>query len=198
MAKQSSGVSAFTSKSDLASGADRFLAQIVAHALENNFRTAEDFLRLFPPLDLMKALDGAPDLRGEILTKAVGFHERVARKKSSESAAEDLRIALEEGVTTASDIMELVGPDDRVRYLDRARLFGFAIEEDYFAKSNYDRDRAVERMSFLLDTALGEGLIALSDLVDALSFETISQSLGVDELRKIVASALRLGRGGDA
>lgn len=198
MAKSSLGVSAFTSQSNLGSGADRFLSQVVAHALENDFRTAEDFLRLFPPIDLMNSLEGSPELRGEILTKAVGFHERVARKKSPESAAEDLRIALEEGVTTASDILDLVGADDRVRYLDRARLFGFAVERDYFAKSNYDKDRAVERMVFLLDTALGEGLIALSDLIDALSYETISQSLGTEELRKIVESALRLGRSGDA
>lgn len=198
MAKQSNGE--FTSKSSLGSGPDRFLSQAVAHALDNDWRTADDFLRQFAPIDLMKGLDASPDLRGLILTKAVGFHERIARKKSAESAAEDLRIALEEGVTTAEDILSLVSADDRVRYLDRARLFTFAVDPSFFSstKSGSEQERAVERMAFLLETALGESLISLTDITDGLTFETIAQSLAVDDLRKIVESAFHLGRDKEA
>ena len=198
MAKQSNGE--FTSKSSLGSAQDRFLSQAVAHALDNDWRTTDDFLRQFPPLDLMKGLDTAPDLRGAILTKAVGFHERIARKKSAESAAEDLRIALEEGVTTAQDILALLSADDRVRYLDRARLFSFAVEQNFFTstKSGSEQERAVERMAFLLETALGEGLITLTEVTDGITFETIAQSLAVDDLRKVVESAFHLGRDKEA
>lgn len=194
MAKQSNGE--FTSKSSLGSGGERFLSQAVAHALDNDWRTTDDFLRQFPPIDLMKGLDAAPDLRGTILTKAVGFHERIARKKTAESAAEDLRIALEEGVTSAEDIVSLVSPDDRVRYLDRARLFAFAIDAKFFGstKSGSEQERAVERMAFLLETALGEGLISLTEVTDGITFETIAQSLNPDDLRKVVETAFHLGR----
>lgn len=198
MAKQSIGE--FTSKSSLGSGPERFLSEAVSHALDNDWRTADDFLRQFPPVDLMKGLDAAPDLRGTILTKAVGFHERIARKKTAESAAEDLRIALEEGVTSAQDIVALVSPDDRVRYLDRARLFSFAVDPKFFAstKSGSEQDRAVERMAFLLEAALGEGLITLTDLTDGITIETIARSLDADDLRKVVETALHLGRDKEA
>ena len=46
-----------------------------------------DFLRHFRPLDLMEALEPAPELRKDILV-AAGLHEKIARRKSPESAAE--------------------------------------------------------------------------------------------------------------
>jgi len=195
MAKPSgSGVSSFESKSSLKTGAERFLSQVVARSLESGLRTNEDFLRAFPPLDLMRGLDSAPDLRGSILTKAVGFHERIARKKTAQSAAEDLRIALEEGVTTASDILSLISADDRVRYLDRARLFAFAIEDGFFTSKP---DTAIDAMVFLLETALGEQILSLADISDGISFDTISNSLPSDELQRIVLAALGHGRRGE-
>ena len=89
-----SGGSSFTSKSSLKAGAERFLSQVVAHSLESGIRTTDDFIQAFPPIDIMRGLNPVPELRGAILTKAVGFHERIARKKTAESSAEDLRIAL--------------------------------------------------------------------------------------------------------
>jgi hypothetical protein len=196
MAKSSgSGVSSFVSKSNLKTGAERFLSQVVAHFLATGLRTHDDFLRSFPPLDLMRGLDSAPDLRGSILTKAVGFHERIARKKSAESAAEDLRIALEENVTTAADILSLLSDDDRVRYLDRPRLFAFAIDPGFFAGAK-PSDIAINTMVFLLETALGEEVLSLADIADGISFETISRSLPPDELARVVLAALEHGRKG--
>lgn len=191
-----SSVSSFVSKSNLKTGAERFLAQVVARSLTSGIRTNEDFLRSFPPIDLMRGLDSAPDLRGSILTKAVGFHERIARKKTAESAAEDLRIALEEGVTTASDILSLLSDDDRVRYLDRPRLFAFAIEAGFFAGAT-PNDAALDAMVFLLETALGEEVLSLADIADGVSFETISRSLPADELARVVLAALEHGRKGE-
>ena len=200
MAKHSvSGESSFTSRSSLKSGGERFLSQVVEYAFEQRWRTPQDFLEHFKPLELMRGLDAAPELRGRILTKSVGFHERIARKKTAESAAEDLRIALEEGVTTPEDILSLITPDERVLYLDRERLFAFAIERSFFASVPLDSpaERAVDRMLFLLETSLGEKLITLADLADGVSFSTISQALPVDELRKVVESALKHGRAGE-
>ncbi|HTQ07482.1 MAG TPA: hypothetical protein VMI54_26680, partial [Polyangiaceae bacterium] len=90
-------------------------------ALTDGWRKPEDFLRHFKPADLMQRLEKAPDLRATILIKAAGVHERIVRKKSTASASEDLRIALDEGLTTPADIVELFPADDRVRHLERTK-----------------------------------------------------------------------------
>src|SRR4051812_26277285 len=105
-------------KSSLKTPAERFLVQAMTHALADSWRSADDFLRLFKPLDLMQGLEAAPDLRAAVLVGAAGVHEKIARKKSTASAAEDLRIALDEGVTTGAAILQLLPADDRVRFLD--------------------------------------------------------------------------------
>ena len=74
---------AFAFKSSLKTGAERFLAQALAHVLAQGFRTADDFLRHFKPLDLMIALESAHELRAEILVKAAGVHQKIAIKKST-------------------------------------------------------------------------------------------------------------------
>lgn len=198
MVHKSNGESEFAFDSSLSAGIDRFLARALAHALEHDFRDADDFLQHFPPLDLMRALDAAPELRGELLTKTVGFHERIARKKSAESAADDLHIALEEGVTNPANILESISLDDRVRYLDHARLFTFAVDPEFFSLpfSERERELAAERLAFLLEAALDEELISLSDVIDAVGIETIASSLDLQSLRKIVETALSQGRAG--
>jgi hypothetical protein len=104
-------------KSELKTGAERYLAQVIVTSLNEGWRTPDDFLRHFKPADLMQRLEKAPDLRANILVKAAGVHDRIARKKSTGSAAEDLRIALDESVTTSAAVLELFPPDDRIRYL---------------------------------------------------------------------------------
>jgi hypothetical protein len=130
-----------------------------------------------------------------VLVKAAGVHERIAKKKSTNSAAEDLRIALDEGITSPSDIVELIPPDDRVRCLDRAKLWGFVTEEHFWASdSSVAGDRAVQRMVFFLDAAIGESLLSLGDIADGITFETISTRLPLKELQRVVKYALEQGR----
>src|SRR5262245_5492904 len=110
---------AFTSKLGEAKG--RFLASIVEHALEIGLRSHADFVLAFPPRAIMLALKEQPKLRAILLVPTVGVHEKVALRKSAESAGEDLEIALAERVTDAKAIVRLFDPDDRVRFLDHAR-----------------------------------------------------------------------------
>src|SRR6478609_3833876 len=195
MGKTSTG-SAFTFKSSLKTGAERFLAQALAHALAQGFRTADDFLRHFKPLDLMVALESAHELRAEILVKAAGVHQKIAIKKSTTSGAEDLRIAIEEGLTDAAAILELFPPDDRVRYLEASKLWAFLVEDEFWSTLNAEanRERAIGRMTFTLENALREDLISLADIADGITFEMLSTRLPHKELQKLVAHALRLGR----
>jgi len=185
-----------TFKSSLKTGAERFLAQALAHALAQGFRTADDFLRHFKPLDLMVALESAHELRAEILVKAAGVHQKIAIKKSTTSGAEDLRIAIEEGLTDAAAILELFPADDRVRYLEAPRLWAFLVEDEFWSTLNAEanRERAIGRMTFTLENALREDLISLADIADGITFEMLSTRLPHKELQKLVAHALKLGR----
>jgi hypothetical protein len=195
MAK-SDGGSGSDFKSSLKSASERFLSQTVAHTLERGFRTPEDFLRHFKPMDLMQGLEGAPDLRAKILIEGAGVHEKIARKKSTTSAAEDLKLALDEGVTNGAQLLQLLPSDDRVRYLDHKKLWTFATEDEFWSPLNAeaDVDRALSRMVFLIENALRENLLTLQVLTDGITFDSISTRLPLKELQKLVRQALKLGR----
>lgn len=192
MVQKQTGESA---KSNLSSAAERFLAHALAHALDSDFRSPDDFLETFPPDELMRALESDLELRTEILVNTVGLPERIARKKTADSAAEDLILALDEGVTSATGILELISPDECVKLLDQQRLFSFALDPDTLTNGS---EAATSRLMFALETALAEDLITLADIVEGVSFETIANSLGEAELRQIVENALRLGKNGEA
>ncbi len=188
--------SASTFKSSLKTGAERFLSQAIVHALAQGFRSPDDFLRHFKPVDIMQALESAHELRSEILVKAAGVHQKIALKKSTQSGAEDLRIAMDEGLTDAAAILELFPPDERVRYLDAAKLWTFLVEDEFWSTLNAEanRDRAIGRMTFTLENALNEDLLSLADVTDGITFEMISLRLPHKELQKLVGHALKLGR----
>jgi len=188
--------SAASFKSSLKTGAERFLSQAIVHALAQGFRSPDDFLRHFKPLDIMQALESAHDLRAELLVKAAGVHQKIALKKSTTSGAEDLRIAIDEGLTDAAAILELFPPDERVRHLEASKLWTFLVEDEFWSTLNAEanRDRAIGRMTFTLENAIHEDLLSLADIADGISFEMISLRLPHKELQKLVAHALKLGR----
>lgn len=183
-------------RSTLKTASERFLSQTVVHTLERGFRTPDDFLRHFKPADLMQGLEGAPDLRAKILIEGAGVHEKIARKKSTSSAAEDLKLALDEGVTNGAQLLTLLPPDDRVRYLDHKKLWTFTTEDEFWTPTNAeaDVDRALTRVVFLLESALRENLLTLQVLTDGITFDSISTRLPLKELQKLVRHALKLGR----
>ncbi|HYP91322.1 MAG TPA: hypothetical protein VEQ59_24315, partial [Polyangiaceae bacterium] len=183
-------------KSSLKSPTERFLSQTVVHALERGFRTPDDFLRHFRPADLMQSLEGAPDLRARVLIEGAGVHEKIARKKSTTSAAEDLKLALDEGVMSSAQLLTLLPPDDRIRYLDAKKLWAFTTEDEFWSPLNAEAnvDAALSRVVFLLENALKENLLTLQVLTDGITFDSISTRLPLKELQKLVRHALKLGR----
>src|SRR5688572_16386002 len=90
-----------TRSSSLGTGRERFLAYVIEHGFEIGRRTPEDFVRHFPPAAIMEGLKNQPRLRASLLVHTTGVKERVALKKTWESAAQDLQIALDEGETNA-------------------------------------------------------------------------------------------------
>lgn len=190
-----SNASTFTSK--LEKPAQRFLAHVIEHCFEIGRRSAADFIRHFSAIDVMTALERRPDLRADVLVPATGINHKVALRKSARSSGEDLQIALDEGVTAATEVVALFRPDDRVRYLDNRKLWTFVTEGEFW-KTDKSKGAAFEKakshIAFMLDRGLADGLLDHSDLVAGVSVETLAQSLPREKLGEIINAALALGR----
>jgi hypothetical protein len=180
-------------ESKLEPGMLRFLAHVIEDGLQSGLRTQEDFIRHFPPLDIMKGLAERPDLRANILVPTTGVRAKIATKKSAESAGQDLQIALDEGETDAELIVSLFHPDDRVRYLDKARIWNYIIEPRFWTQKKdggEEFDRAKSHVSFILDRAIEDRMLTFSDIVDGITVGTMVQHLPLNELQIIIEKAL--------
>ena len=179
-------------RSDLSDGKQRFLSQVVVHALESHLRSAKDFVRHFPPSAIMSALTSQPRLRANIVVPTIGLHEKVALKKSAESTGDDLQIALDEGVTDEEAIVQLFEPDDRVRYLDERDLWSFVVERDFWKATSAQAGEvavAKQNVAYMVDSARANGLISAHDVVEGLTLGRILDALPKSELTTLVRFA---------
>jgi hypothetical protein len=170
------------------------------HAFREGWRTPDDFVRYFPAHSMMAALKSAPELRVKLLAAATGIYEEILRRKTPALAAEDLRIALEEGTTNSLQLLNVFTPEDRVRYLDPHRIWDFLAEDQFWLLDSEageeQRRGATERMIFTLTQALTERLLTLRDVLDGLTYDAVADSLSPQELRAVVRFALLKGRDG--
>jgi len=186
-----------TFDSKLTDGRQRFLAHAIEHAFAIARRSAADFIRHFPPEVIMEGMAEHPELRASILSQTTGLKVKIALKKSWQSAAEDLRIALTEGETNAQTVVSVFDPDDRVRYLPRNKIWAFLIEGDFYnvtANRTNEHRIAKQHIAFLLDRALNDGLLTHRDIVDGVTVAELSARLPKAELGKIIEGALLAGR----
>jgi hypothetical protein len=183
--------------SQLSKGRERFLAHVIEHGFEVGRRTPEDFVRHFPPTIIMEGLKDQPKLRADILVLATGLKEKVAIKKTWESCADDLQIALDEGETDASTIMKLFQLDDRVRYIDHKALWAYVTEGEFW-KISPSRQKeyaaAKSHMAFMLARALDDKLLTHADIVEGITVEELASRLPKSELGKIIKGALDCGK----
>lgn len=183
--------------STLSKGRERFLAHVIEHGFEVGRRSPEDFVRHFPPTLIMEGLKDQPKLRANILVAATGMKEKVALKKTWESCADDLQIALDEGETDASAVMRVFQMDDRVRYLDAKLLWTYVIEGEFW-KISPSRQKeyaaAKSHMAFMLARALEDKLVTHADIVEGITVEELASRLPKSELGKIIKGALDCGK----
>ncbi|OGL73232.1 hypothetical protein A3E39_02885 [Candidatus Uhrbacteria bacterium RIFCSPHIGHO2_12_FULL_60_25] len=180
-------------QTDLGAGRDGFLAHVIVKGLELGERTPEDFIRHFPSKAIMLALADRPILRANILVAATGTKEKTALKKSADSAGDDLQIALDEGDTTCAEIIRLFQPDERVRYLERTKLWAYATESKFWARTSKDKDdfvRAQAYVAFILDVAIKNLLVDHTQVVSALTVDRLARDLPKEMLGKLIAAAL--------
>lgn len=183
--------------SQLSKGRERFLAHVIDHGFEVGRRSPEDFVRHFPPTLIMQGLKDQAKLRAEILVQATGVKEKVAIKKSWESCADDLQIALDENETTAGSVMKIFQLDDRVRYLDHKALWAYVTEGEFW-KISPSRQKeyaaAKSHMAFMLGRALEDKLVSHQDIVEGITVEELASRLPKSELGKIIKGALECGK----
>ncbi len=176
--------------SKLETATDRYLSVCLQQALEDGWLSPESFTEEFPPQRLMVALEPATALRSKLLVEAAGVHEKIAPKKSTTAAAEDLQIALEEGICTPRDLLDLVSIDDHVRYLDTESLWTLLIR-DKFWKNNDARSRV--RMLHMLNAGLEQKLIDLPRILIAIKPERLASDLPRNLVEQLLSLALSLG-----
>jgi hypothetical protein len=183
--------------SQLSKGRERFLAHVIEHGFEVGRRSPEDFVRHFPPTLIMEGLKDQAKLRADILVQATGVKEKVAIKKSWESCADDLQIALDENETSAGSVMKIFQLDDRVRYLDHKALWAYVTEGEFW-KISPSRQKeyaaAKSHMAFMLGRALEDKLVSHQDIVEGITVEELASRLPKSELGKIIKGALECGK----
>ena len=130
------------------------------------------------------------------MVSTTGVHEKIASKKSVSGAAEDLELALDEGITSPDAVLEAFDLSDRVRYLDPGQLWAFVVASAPWKESAALSSKPTERLLFVLELALEEEVVTLPDVFDGVTFDEITSCLPTDELQLALAHALRSGRRG--
>ncbi len=152
--------------------------------------THDELVSQFSLRGLLKALQVAPELRTNLLVKAAGVHKKIARLKSNTGGAEDLLLALNEGVCDARLIVQLVGEDGYVRYWGADKIW----EQINCDKSWLEgKLRSQARMIFTLRAALAQGLLKGETLVAYFVDQGLLAQLPRERLEHALARALEGG-----
>lgn len=180
--------------SSLGTGREAFHSEVTEYCLRIGERSAEDFIRHFPPSKIMEVLASRPMERARIVTEATGIREKVALKMSPENSGEALQIALDEKVTTPADIVRLFQPDDRQRYLDRRALWKFDVEGEPWKVTQSAKgafERAKSYIAYILERALANLLVNHEEIIEALTVDKLATLLPRDQLGAIIAASLK-------
>ncbi len=181
----------FSSK--LEAHSERYLSFLLQYSLAEKWITPDEVLEEFPPEALMTALESAAELRSRILVKAAGVHEKIAPKKSTRAASEDLQIALDEQVCSADDVLQIFSADEQVRYLDQKAIWRFLHRDSFYEEAS---ERSKQRVLFAIQTALDEELLDLSSLVQAVTPKKLAEELPREILERALVEAISSGLGG--
>lgn len=182
-------------ESQLETPSDRFLSLCLQHAVGQSWLTPEDINQEFPIATLVEALESDDELRAQLLIEAAGVHEKIAAKKSISAAAEDLQLALDEGLCTPETILEIVTIDDHVEFLDQGDLWALLTRDAFYSQSS---ERAKERMLFMINTALDLGLIDLPRVIRAIGAAELARLLPRNLVEEVFTSAVESGLDGRA
>ncbi len=177
---------------------ERFLARVLSRAISGSWRVSDDFLDYFSAAEIVAALRNDADVRVPLLVETVGLHAKIAEMKSVAAAGEDLQLAVEAGIADARSILALFPLALRVRRLDQGRLWRFAVDGDWLERADSgsaeQRQRAADRVTYVVEAAVAEDLLSSGDLLAALEPTEVADLLSPPELRRAFAHALDAAR----
>lgn len=190
------GAGTFVSR--LATGTERFLAHVIDHGLATGIRRPTDFFRHFPPHAIMNALAGEPELRAALLVETTGIKRKIALRKPVQAAGDDLALAFEEGEADHDAVLDIFGPDDRVRFLDHGLLWSYMSEGDFWEVEGTDasnKSAVGEHIRVLLSRALEEELLDHRAMLEPLTVERLVRALPGMLVTKVIERAISDGAG---
>jgi hypothetical protein len=129
-------------------------------------------------------------LRSQLLIEAAGVHAKIAPKKSIAAAAEDLSLALDEGVCSPETILIVLSPDDLVQYLNKGKLWGLLTRDQFWLE---DGARPQARLLHTIEAGLDQDLLDHYRLVRAVTPEQLCSDIPRDLLEKALATAMHAG-----
>jgi hypothetical protein len=174
-----------------------FLSDVLTKGFELCELEAKSFMSAdhFPPEAIMEALRNEHELRVNILV-AAGLVQPDKRKTAMRwqpaDAARDLTEALRFGDTDERTILEAFPRDERVRTLDRRRVWAFVTENKFWARTGVDGElfeRANRFVTFVVDCAIENALVTHHEVVDALNLEQMIKRLPNELLGRAVMAA---------
>jgi hypothetical protein len=176
----------------------RFLGAVLSECMNGAWRTPEQFLEWFPPSNLINALEAEHELRWRLLVEVAAVPERLARGRSSATAAKDLQLALEDGRADARRLLEYLPIGVLVRCLDTSTLWKFATGGQWLIQASIDpsaRPVALDRLGRILRCALREELVTLVDLTGNVPLGELSAHASPEQLRGVFQYALWCAEG---
>lgn len=177
-------------RSKLHDPVSRFASELVEGALVRRIRTAKEFLDTFPASRIARALEHAPQARASILEIGMGMSRHQAELEPATVFSITLQRALQTGELDAETLVQLLRPDDRVRYLPRSALWNYVKGERLWWEKAPDGgvgERARANTALIVDLALLHGLLAPEDVAPA----GVAQKLVEHLPRRRVAALLR-------
>jgi hypothetical protein len=176
---------------------DRFLASALELGFAAGLRQPAEFLAQFPATALAAALADAPELRGRMLELGLGMPRGEAYRKPAVVCGLQLQHALDRGELDAAVLVQLLRPDDRVRYLDRDALWIY-LRADALMRVRQEDEAGTERarryVDLLLQRAVAEGLLEEHELAPPALAEVTVELLPRARVATILREALQRGR----
>ncbi len=182
-------------RSQLRDPRHRLASELFAEAFTTDARMARGLLALVPLRHLMEALAEREDLRVRLLVEATGTHPRIAARKSSASASEDLQLALDEGTARPERLVSLLNADEWASVLGIARLWNLMASEGGWLRPKEEND-ALERARHVVDKAVQLGLLDRRDIALGLPLSEVTARLNSHQMRNALQAALTDGRAG--
>jgi hypothetical protein len=153
------------------------------------FYTPDNFLKAFPPADIVKHLSARPDLRGNIFMKVLGMPRLTSERIKQHTAVEVLVGAVETGDATAERILEALNPADIAHYFPKQDVWAFITSKPWWKEGDVKIAKARECVLTLITHALSDSTLTAAMVVEQISLDVLGRDLPEKIVRDLFVDA---------